>query len=208
MDLRELVSPAHTVILTQECQKGVIGPESVRPALYEEARDAGVLGNMGRLVKAGRAAGCNVIHAIAAHRPDLRGANHNARLFTATEKHKMFQLLGTPLVEVIDEIGCEPTDLVSTRLHGISPIAGTDVGALLTNLGAQTVIVVGVSTNVGVTCGVFDAVNLGYQTVVARDAITGFPTSYTEVVIENSLSFVATITTTDDLVAAWEASTP
>jgi nicotinamidase-related amidase len=203
MDLRELVDPAHTVILTQEAQKGVIGPESVRRDLYEAARDSGVLDTMGRLVKAGRAAGCNVIHAIAGHRPDLRGANHNARLFAATEKYKMFQTIGTPLVDVIDEIGCEESDIISVRLHGISPIAGTDVGALLTNLGAKTVIVVGVSTNVGVTCGVFDAVNLGYQAVVARDAVTGFPASYTDVIIENSLSFVATITTTDDLIAAW-----
>lgn len=191
------------MILTQEAQKGVIGPESVRRELYEIARDSGALEQMGRLVKAGRAAGCDVIHAIAGHRPDLKGANHNARLFAATEKYEMFQTIGTPLVEVIDEIGCEESDIVSVRLHGISPIAGTDVGALLTNLGAQTVIVVGVSTNVGVTAGVFDAVNLGYQVVVARDAVTGFPADYTDVIVDNSLAVVATITTTDDLIAAW-----
>lgn len=191
------------MILTQEAQKGVIGPESVRRELYEIARDSGALEQMGRLVKAGRAAGCDVIHAIAGHRPDLKGANHNARLFAATEKYEMFQTIGTPLVEVIDEIGCEESDIVSVRLHGISPIAGTDVGALLTNLDAQTVIVVGVSTNVGVTAGVFDAVNLGYQVVVARDAVTGFPADYTDVIVDNSLAVVATITTTDDLIAAW-----
>jgi hypothetical protein len=78
MDLREFVDRAHTVILTQETQKGVIGPENVRRDLYESARDSGALDSMGRLVRAGRAAGCNVIHAIAAHRPDLKGANHNA----------------------------------------------------------------------------------------------------------------------------------
>ena len=51
----------------------------------------------------------------------------------------------------------------------------------------------------------FDAVNLGYEVVLARDAMTGFPPEYTDVIIEHTLSLVATITTTDDLVAAWGA---
>jgi len=69
---------------------------------------------------------------------------------------------------VPDEIGQAPSDLVSVRLHGLSPVAATDVGALLTNLGTRTVVVVGVSTNIAVPSGVFDLVNLVYQMVVPR----------------------------------------
>ena len=203
MDLRKLLDPSHTVIVTQECQRGVIGPESVRPALAAAAHDTGTIRNIARIVRHGRSAGCNVIHAVAAHRPDLRGANHDARLFRAMQRQNALQLIGTPLVEVIEEIGTADTDLVSTRFHGLSPIAGTDVASLLTNLGCQTVVMTGVSTNVGVTNGVFDAVNLGFEVVVARDSITGFPAEYTDVIIENTLSLVATITTTDEMIEYW-----
>jgi nicotinamidase-related amidase len=148
-----------------------------------------------------------VLHAIAARRPDGLGANHNARLFRAAERAPVKQLLGTPAVEVVEEIGREPADLVSTRLHGLSPILGTDVDALLRNVGARTLVVVGVSTNVAIPNAVFDAVNLGYQVVLPRDAIAGVPASYTDVLIANTLSLVATITTTDEILACWNQPT-
>jgi len=40
--------------------------------------------------------------------------------------------------------------------------------------------------------------------VVPRDAIAGVPQDYTDTIVDNSLALVATITTTDELVAAWE----
>ena len=39
--------------------------------------------------------------------------------------------------------------------------------------------------------------------VVVRDAITGYPVEYTDVIIKNTLSLVAKITTTDELVDLW-----
>jgi nicotinamidase-related amidase len=134
---------AEGVVITQECQKGVLGTESLRPALYEHGRATGKLDNMGRGVASARAAGCVVIHAIAAHRSDLRDSNTNARIFTSIARDGLFQQIGTPLVEVIDEISTAPHDIVSTRLHGGSPIAGTDVDALLRNLKISTVVIIG-----------------------------------------------------------------
>jgi biuret amidohydrolase len=48
-----------------------------------------------------------------------------------------------------------------------------------------------------------DAVNHGYQFVIPRDAVAGVPESYAEQVIDNTLALVATITTTDEVLAAW-----
>jgi hypothetical protein len=64
-DLRELVRPATTVLLTQECQRGVVGPDSMIPALAEAARTSGALANVTRLVHAARAANVGVLHALA-----------------------------------------------------------------------------------------------------------------------------------------------
>jgi nicotinamidase-related amidase len=48
-----------------------------------------------------------------------------------------------------------------------------------------------------------DAVNAGYDFVLPRDAVAGIPREYAEAVIRNSMSFLTTLTTTDDLIAAW-----
>jgi nicotinamidase-related amidase len=53
---------------------------------------------------------------------------------------------------------------------------------------------------------VMDAVNAGYQFVLPRDAVAGVPKDYADAVIDNTLSLLATVTTTDDVLAAWEAS--
>ncbi|CAO5239355.1 Nicotinamidase-related amidase [Frankia sp. AgKG'84/4] len=171
IDLAALLDPSHTVLLTQELQKGVVGEHSALPALAAAARDSGAVANAGRLAAGARAAGVGVLHTIAARRPDGRGANRNARLFRAAEKASTKQLLGTPATEIVEEVGPEPSDLVSIRLAGLSPLLGTDADAILRNLGARTLVIVGVSSNVAIPAAVFEAANLGYQVVLPRDAV-------------------------------------
>ena len=94
------------------------------------------------------------------------------------------------------------------RLHGLSPLAGTGVDALLRNLGCRTLVIVGVSANVAIPNAVFDAVNLGYTAVVPADAIAGVPASYTPAMVRHTLALVATVTSTEDVIACWQAIRP
>ncbi|MFD3502730.1 cysteine hydrolase [Streptomyces sp. NPDC058678] len=197
--LGELLDPATTVLLTVECQQGVVGPDSALPELAEEARSSGALANVARLVAAAHQGGVQVIHAIAERRPDGRGANRNARLFRAAERLPVQQLSGTTAVRLAAPIEAAEEDLVVRRLHGLSPIQGTEVDALLRNLGCRTLIVTGVSANVAIPNAVFDAVNRGYTAVVPTDAIAGVPSDYTPAMIRNTLALVATVATTDEV---------
>ncbi len=203
--LAALSAPDTTVLLTVECQQGVVGPESALPELAAAARSSGVLDNIARLVAAAHEGGVQVIHAVAESRPDGRGANRNARLFRAAARLPVQQHAGTTAVRVAAPIQVADEDLVVRRLHGLSPLAGTDVDALLRNLGCRTLVVTGVSANVAIPNAVFDAVNLGYTAVVPSDAIAGVPAEYTPAMIRNTLALVATITTTDDILGRWKA---
>ncbi|MFF5470460.1 cysteine hydrolase [Streptomyces achromogenes] len=195
--LGELLDPAGTALLTVECQQGVVGPDSALPELARAARSSGALRNVARLVAAAHRSGVQVIHAIAERRPDGRGAGRNARLFRAAERLPVRQLAGSTAVRVAPPIEVAEEDLVVRRLHGLSPLHGTEVDALLRNLGCRVLIVTGVSANVAVPNAVFDAVNLGYTAVVPADAIAGVPADYTAAVLRHTLALVATVTTTD-----------
>ncbi len=203
-ELSELLDPATTALLTVECQQGVVGPDSALPELAKEARTSGALANIGRLVAAAHENGVQVVHAIAERRPDGRGANRNARLFRAAERLPVQQLSGTSAVRVAEPVQVSEADLVVRRLHGLSPLAGTDVDPLLRNLGCRTLVVTGVSANVAIPNAVFDAVNLGYTAVVPADAIAGVPSDYTPAMIRNTLALVATIATTGDILGCWK----
>lgn len=199
--LEHLAAPGHTAIVTQECQGAVMGPNAGLGMLATEARRV-ALPNIVRLLPAARAAGVRVVHCLVQRRPDRVGSNHNAKIF-AIGGGTVDITPGTPGAALLPELGPEPTDLVLSRWHGVGPMGGTDLDAVLRNLGVSTIVVVGVSLNIAIPNVVMDAVNAAYRVVVPEDAVAGVPADYGAAVIANTLSLLATITTTDDLLRAW-----
>ena len=194
LDLKELVRPQNTAVVTSELQRDVVGTGAVLPELAAVAAPA--IEQAGRVVKGARRAGARVVHATATRRRDGLGSNTNARLFMA--------LRGSPLsIDLVPELEPQDSDIVLTRYHGLSPMAGTDLDAVLRNMAITTVVAVGVSVNVAIQNLAFDAVNAGYQVVIPRDAVAGLPADYVDAVFTHTLSLVATVTTTDQLLDAW-----
>lgn len=68
----------------------------------------------------------------------------------------------------------------------------------------STIVAVGVSVNVAITNLVMDAINAAYRVVLPRDAVAGIPAGYAEAIVDNTLSLLATVITTDELINAWE----
>lgn len=200
--LAELVAPAHTAVVTQELQGAVVGPRAGLAALAEEARRE-ALPNITRLLPAARTAGVDVVHCLVQRRPDGRGSNHNARLFSVGQRDVDITP-GSEGARLLPEFGPEPDDLVLRRWHGLGPMGGTDLDSVLRNLGVQTIVAVGVSLNVAIPNLVFDAVNAGYRVVLPRDAVAGIPSDYARAMIDNTLSLLTTVTTTDELIQTWQ----
>lgn len=202
VDLHALLDPAHTALVTQECQRGVVGDLSALPELAENAR-AGMIDRVARLVAAARAAGVPVIHCTALRRRDGQGANTNARLFgyMARVEHPLHP--GSPAAELVPEIPVADSDLVLPRFHGLSPFQGTELDFLLRNLRVSTLVGVGVSVNVAIQNLAFDAVNASYQVVIPRDAVAGFPVDYVEAVFTHTLGAIATLADTEQVLGAW-----
>lgn len=201
--LKELLDPATTALVTQECQGGVIGPQAGLPLLAEEARREAIP-NIAKLLTAARAAGVTVVHCLVQRRADGRGSNTNARLFAAGKSFDADLTPGSAGASVLPEFGPNDTDLVLNRTHGVGPMCGTDLDSVLRNLGIRTIVGVGVSVNVAITNFVMDAVNRSYQFVLPRDAVSGFPREYADSIIDNTLSLLATVTSSDAVVDAWD----
>jgi nicotinamidase-related amidase len=191
-------------VVTSEIQRGVIGDYSALPELAKQGRE--IIPQLARLVEAARAAGAQVIHCIAERRADNKGMNKNARLFGYMAKAEPKLLPGSPATEIVPEVKLHESDVVLSRLHGLSPFSGTELDFVLRNLDVTTVVAVGVSVNVAITNLTFDAVNAGYQVVLPTDAVAGTPRSYVEQVFEHTLRNVATLVSSDELVRVWSAA--
>jgi len=202
--LQELAPPDACAVLTMEIQRGVVGDLSSFPQLAEAAQRAGVVPNTARLLAAARSHDVPVVHCTAEFRADRAGTTVNCQLVAAVLRNPAHLLAGTAATEIMAELGPEPSDLVSTRLHGVSPFTGTSLDTWLRNLGVRTVVATGVSVNLGVLGLAIEAVNLGYQVVVVRDAVAGLPQEYADAVLENTFPLISTLTTVDELTSAWD----
>lgn len=203
LDLAGLVDPRHTALVTQECQRAVVGDLSALPELASAARD-GMIDAVARLVAAAHEASVPVVHCLAVRRPDGRGANANARLFGYMAKSAHPLHPGSEAAALVPEIPADESDIVLERLHGLSPFHGTELDFVLRNLGVTTIVGVGVSVNVAITNLAFDAVNSSYQMVLPRDAVAGFPASYVDAVFANTLGAIATVVSTGQILDAWK----
>jgi len=203
LDLTALVAPAHTALVLQEVQNGVVGTPSVLPELSAAGARVGLIPHCAALAAAARAVGVPVFHCTAETRDDLAGANRNARLFLGVRKSPVPLSPGSAAVQVPEPIGVEASDVVLPRHHGLGPMTGTQLDSMLRNLSVTTIVGVGVSLNIGMTNFAFDAVNRGYQFVMPTDAVAGVPADYAAAVLTHTLSLVATLTTTKDVLAAW-----
>ena len=204
MDLGDLLDPSATAVLTMELQRGVVGDLAALPHLRDAAEAVGMPGNAGRVCAAARVAGATVVHCTAVFRPDRKGSVTNARILAASASLNGDRLdQGAPGTELIDALAVDPGDLVLARTHGLTPFVATELDQVLRNCGVRTVVAVGNSLNIGVLGLVLVAVDLGYQVVVPRDAVVGVPVEYGESVMDNTIALLATVTTTDELMAVW-----
>ena len=145
-----------------------------------------------------------MVHCTAETRDDGLGANRNARLFLGVRKSPVLLRRGARPCSRLTRSASTPADIVLPRHHGLGPMGGTELDPILRNLGVTTIVGVGVSLNIGMQSLAFDAVNHGYQFVMPRDAVAGVPAEYAEMVLDNTLHLVATLTTTADVASAWE----
>lgn len=206
--LRQLVHPEHTAIVTMELQKGIVGDEAILPALPVAVRESGLLDAAGRVCRAARSHGVRVVHATMRERPDGAGQAINCKIFAISARRRAEMgysptEIGRPGCELADELDAQPSDIEVSRMHGMTPFTGTELDAVLRNVGTRTVVLMGVSLNLGIIGAALSALDLGYQVIVVRDAVTGLPKEYAEAVLENSIAMIATIVTADELLAAW-----
>lgn len=182
-----------TAVVTMELERGVVGDLATLAALADAAAARGTLDACGTLVGAARDRQLPVVHCVAQWRPDRRGTSLNTPLTRGLARNPEQILAGSPAVELVAELGDTSGDLTSVRHHGLTPFTGTDLDALLRSLDVRTVVVCGVSLNVGVLGLCLSAADLGYRVVVASDAVVGVPVEYGDSVLTHTLAMVATV---------------
>ncbi len=203
--LQELVSPSTCAVVTVEMQRGIIGDRIPDNDLKAVVAEKGIIATVQRLVEAARAADVRVVHATVSLRADRAGLTINNRIMAMSVKNPDQVLEGSESAELVPELGPEPQDIVCNRIHGLTPFTGTELDAILRNLGVRTIVPVGVSVNEALLGTCLTAADLGYRIALPVDAVAGVPADYADLVVRHTLALITNPTTVDDIVAAWKA---
>ena len=171
----ERLDPARTCLLLFDFLEGHVD----RDAASRE-RFAPVVARAAELLAAARAAGSKVAHAHADHRADratssrtLRDTDNRLRPIDPADARTHEPLLtgGTRETRIVPALAPVEGDYLVPK-HRWSAFHGTYLDLALRARGADTLVLAGGSTDVGIASTAFAARDLGYNLVVVSDACT------------------------------------
>ena len=141
------------------------------------------------VARACRAAGFPVVFTQEMHRAD--GSDFGIEL--AFEPAHCLE--GTPGMELVDGLGCEPGDVLIGRKRRYDAFLGTDLDLVLRARGIENLLVAGVCADICVISTVQHARNLDYRVFVLRDLVAATTPARQDAAIacmEHVFAFVGT----------------
>jgi nicotinamidase-related amidase len=156
------MDPAHTAILSMDCQAGIV-------SIYaREAKDA-FLVRVATVLNHARATGMTIIHIQVCFRPGLPEISSRNALFGAIKFSDQHQrLFREPLGLIPDTIAPQGEEIVITK-HRISAFAGTDLAMILRARDIDTLVLYGIATSGVVLSTLTEAADADYRLAVIAD---------------------------------------
>ncbi len=192
-----------TAVVCMELQRGVVGDLSSLTSLRDVVEQQNIIAMTRNVLEVARTNSVPVVHCTAEFRQDRRGSGSNAPMLEYMQTLPGHIECGSPAAMVVPELGPAAEDLVVSRLHGVSPFTGTALDPILRNLKVSTLLVAGVSVNIGILGLVIEAVNRGYRVVLLEDAVAGYPAHYVDDVKRYTLRHLASFMRCRDILAQW-----
>lgn len=205
-DLTPYLVPQQAALLVFECQEGVIGERSHLPTLAAAARAGNIVENIAALLAAARRAGAGVFHCKVAKRSDGIGDPVNTPLQMRLAARGSDDTATPELGEIVSALAPRDGDVVVARQHGLTGFYESGLDPFLRNMGVRSVILTGVSVNIGILGTAIEAVNRGYTVIVPTDCVAGDPPEYAEQALRYSIRNLAFLSSRAEVESAWSGT--
>ena len=182
------LDPQKTALVLIDLQNVVVG---MNPVPHTAAQ---VVENSRKLADAFRGQGAPVVYV----RVDL----NDFMKFPVDQPHNMGDKPLPPVAsEIAPSAGFQPGDILVTKRHW-GAFAGTDLEQQLKSRGIDTVVLTGISTNVGVESTARQGTGLGFAFVLVEDACSSQNAEHHRFAFEHIFPRLTRVRTTDEVLAA------
>jgi len=185
-----------------ECQVGIIGDDAAAAGsgLAQQVIERGTVATIARLLDGFRQRQLPVMHCTFNPRRDMAGTRMNSPLFARQWKARSREPDGTILDDPIHpQLQPGRDDFVISRQHGLEAFHGTELDSMLRNQRVETIVLCGVSTNLGIPGTALGGVSHGYNVIVPEDATAGAWPEAHEFNVAHTLPLLATVTTSEEV---------
>lgn len=183
------IIPEKTAFVSIDLQKGITGREL---APYKAAE---VLTNAGKLVEAFRRKSAFVVLVNVTYKD-----GKDTIKVMADQQRPMGQM-PPDWAELVPELSQQPSDLLITKRQW-GAFHGTELDLQLRRRGIDTIVLCGISTNIGVETTAREAYQHGYNLIIAIDACTAMSAEEHESSRKFTFPRIARIRTTEEILAA------
>jgi nicotinamidase-related amidase len=212
-DFDAFFDPARTAVISIDLHRGHLEDSPDCPCPAPRPRE--IVGAVDAFHARARAAGVPIIHVRSVLRKggvdDINGLKAAWRLvfplhvgpIPNADEHA---IQGTRWNEFVTHVAAD--DLIVETKKRLSPFYPTDLDFLLRNLGTRSVVLNGCLTDCCVLNAAFDASNLGYNVVVARDLVRGTNAEMEDAALRIVALHVGVVCDSGDIAGAWTGRTP
>jgi nicotinamidase-related amidase len=186
------LEPARTALVVIDLQAGIVAvPTGPRTP-------AEVVGRAAQMARAVRAAGGTVV--LVRVTPSADGRD-GLKPVTDAPVAAAGRPVAPEWAELVPELKPEPTDIVITKRQW-GAFYGTELDLQLRRRGVDTIVLCGISTNVGVESTARDAYERGYQQIFVEDAMAAREADDHRHTVRTVFPRIGRIRTTEDVLAA------
>ena len=189
------IYPAHTAVLSMDCQTGIVS------VYTKEDKDA-FLNRVASVLNHARASGMIPIHIQVGFRPGLPEVSSRNILFSAIKSSAQHQkLFQEPLGTIPSVIAPKEGEIVITK-HRISAFAGTDLAMILRANDIDTLVLYGIATSGVVLSTLLEAVDSDFRLAVIKDCCADLDPQVHDCLINNLFPSRASVLSAQEFIEA------
>jgi nicotinamidase-related amidase len=189
------IDPAHTAVLSMDCQAGIV-------SIYTREAKNAFLVRVANVLNHARATGMTIIHVQVGFRSGLPEISSRNALFAAiksSEQHQ--QLFREPLGAIPDAIAPQGNEIVITK-HRISAFTGTDLAMILRANDIDTLVLYGIATSGVVLSTLIEAADADYRLAVIADCCADLDSALHDCLIQRFFPTRGSVFSSESFIAA------
>lgn len=185
------INPAHSAVLSMDCQAGIV-------SIYAKDDKDAFLARASSVLNHARAAGITVIYVRVGFRPRLPEVSSRNSLFAAIKSSPQHQkLFEEPLGGIDPAIAPKEGDIVITK-HRVSAFTGTDLAMILRANEIDTLVLFGIATSGVVLSTLLEAADSDFRLAVIKDCCADLDTDLHECLFSKFFRSRATVLSAEE----------